>query len=170
MDRRTFVVAAATAASTALAGCTGGSAGGGGGDGDDEDGAEDTPTATTDAPATETATGDPSISNRSFERTGDASEQAESASVAFGEDRVTCTGVIRGKNGCMEASLESATYEAGTLRVRVTTTKEGGDVCTQQLVYRGYEAVVDFDGGLPNRVVVEHASMGETRTVTETTR
>lgn len=170
MERRTFVVAAATAASTAIAGCTGGAAGGGGGD-DTESSETEEPTATT------TATPDdggefPRITNRSFERTGDATEPGESATVAFDTDLVTVSGVIQGSDGCKQASLAAAEYDqaAGELRIRVETVDEGGDVCTQQLVYREYDAAVEFAGGLPQAVVVEHESMGEVRTVTDTTR
>ena len=165
MDRRSVLAAATGVASAALAGCTGGSGGSGGG----ETAVSETPTGS----ATTSADGAfPRITNRSFERTGDADEQTESASVAFDDDLVTVTGVIRGKNGCMEASLETAEYdrEANELRVRVTTVREGGDACTQQIVYRGYETTVEFAGGLPATVVVEHESMGEVRTVGDVTR
>lgn len=174
MDRRTVLALVAGAGSTALAGCTGG--GGSDGDGGDEPTSEpsETPTETpagTGTP-TDTETGPPSVVDRSFARTGDASEPDESASVAFGDDAVTVSGVISGKNGCMQASLKGAEYDpdADELRVRVETVREGGDVCTQQIVYRGYEATVAFEGGLPTSVVVEHESMDEVRTVTDATR
>ncbi|WP_435062938.1 hypothetical protein [Halobaculum sp. EA56] len=167
MDRRTVLAAAAGVGSAALAGCTGGSGGGGSGGGETSE--SETPTES----ATPSGEGEfPRITNRSFDRTGDADEQGESASVAFDDDLVTVTGVIRGKNGCMQASLEAAEYDRGAdeLRVRVTTVREGGDVCTQQIVYRGYEAAVEFAGGLPASVVVEHESMDEVRTVADVTR
>lgn len=167
MDRRTILSLAAGVSSAALAGCTG--RGGGTGGTGDETSEEPDPTAT----ATPNDGGEfPRVTGRSFERTGDAAEQGESATVAFDTDLVTVTGVIRGKNGCMEASLKAAEYDrdANELRVRVETVHEGGDVCTQQIVYRGYEAAVEFAGGLPASVVVEHESMGEVRTVTDVTQ
>lgn len=170
MDRRTVLSLAAGVGSAALAGCTG-RGGGTGGTDDDETAEEPDPT------ATETETPNeggefPRITDRSFERTGDAAEPGESATVSFGTDLVTVTGVIRGNNGCMQASLKAAEYdrEANELRVRVETVHDGGDVCTQQIVYRGYEAGVEFAGGLPASVVVEHESMGEVRTVTDVTQ
>lgn len=158
MKRRGFIAAAIGGSVVAFAGCTGGA------DGDDD---TETPTQRVTSRG-----GAPSIADRSFTRTGDAPTQRESASVSFGDETVTCIGVIEGRNGCMAASLKAARYdaEADELRVRVTTRKEGGDVCTQQLVYRGYEAVVAFDGGLPGSVLVEYESMGGTRTITEATR
>jgi len=170
MDRRTVLSLAAGVGSVTLAGCTGG-AGDGSSGGNGEPSESPDPTAT----KTETPNGEgefPRVTDRSFARTGDADEQRESASAAFGDDLVTVTGVIRGKNGCMRASLAAAEYDSDTdeLRVRVETVREGGDSCTQQIVYRGYEAAVEFAGGLPASVVVEHESMGVVRTVTDVTR
>jgi hypothetical protein len=112
------------------------------------------------------------ITARSFTRTGDASDPGESASVAFDGDSVRVSGVVSGKNGCMRASLKAVEYdpEGDELSVRVETVREGGDVCTQQTAYRGYKAIVEFAGGLPASVVVEHESMGEVRVVTDVTR
>lgn len=167
MDRRTALSLAAGVGSVALTGCTG--AGGGSSGGNGEPSESPKPTAT----ETPNEEGEfPRITDRSFIRTGDADEQRESASVTFGDDLVAVTGVIRGKNGCMRASLAAAEYDSDTdeLRVRVETVREGGDSCTQQIVYRGYEAAVEFAGGLPESVVVEHESMGVVRTVTDVTR
>ncbi|QZY00209.1 hypothetical protein [Halobaculum rubrum] len=167
MDRRTVLSLAVGVGSAALAGYTGGDGGGSGGGG--EPGESPEPTAT-ETPSEEGEF--PWITDRSFERTGDAAESAESAFVSFDTDPVTVTGVVRGKNGCMRASLAAAEYDPDTdeLRVRVETVREGGDSCTQQIVYRGYEAAVEFAGGLPTSVVVEHESMDGLRTVTDVTR
>lgn len=161
MDRRTVLALVAGAGSTALAGCTGG--GSAGSDGETSDSPETTPT-----PSGEREF--PRITDRSFARTGDASEPGESAAVAFDDEAVTVSGVISGKNGCMQASLTGAEYDPDELRIRVGTVREGGDTCTQQIVYRGYEATISFGGGLPASVVVEHESMNEVRTVTDVTR
>ncbi|UIP00707.1 hypothetical protein Hbl1158_04945 [Halobaculum sp. CBA1158] len=184
MDRRTALSLIASVGATALAGCTGSGADDGtdgdetdGSTGDDgtdgstgDDGTDGPDDSTTEPPADDGSS--PSITDRSFSRLGDAAEPGESASVAFDGDRVRCAGVIQGRNGCMEAELDSATYDADgdELRVRVTTVREGGDYCTQQIVDREYEAVVTFAGGLPGAVVVEHESMGEVRTATDVTR
>jgi len=171
MDRRTVVSLAAGVGSAVLAGCTG--RGGGTGDGGDDDETDEEP----DPTATETETPNeggefPRIANRSFERTGDAAEPSESATVSFDTDLVTVTGVIRGNNGCMQASLEGAEYDRETneLRVRVATVREGFDACTQEIVYRSYEATIEFGGGTPGSVVVEHESMAAVRTVADVTQ
>ncbi|MXR41100.1 hypothetical protein GRX01_07080 [Halobaculum sp. WSA2] len=173
MDRRTVLSLAAGVGAAALAGCTGRGGGTNGGGDDDETDEGPEPTATETATETPNEEGEfPRITDRSFERTGDAAEPGESATVSFGTDLVTVTGVIRGNNGCMQASLKAAEYDrdANELRVRVETVREGGDTCTQQIVYRGYEAAVEFAGGHPGSVVVEHESMGEVRTVTDVTQ
>jgi hypothetical protein len=66
----------------------------------------------------------------------------------------------------MRPALKSATYDAGSdrLTVVVETVKEG-EMCTQQIVYRGYVARVTFEGGPPDTVEVVHASMDGRRTV-----
>ncbi|WP_348612314.1 hypothetical protein [Halobaculum rarum] len=166
MDRRTVLSLAAGVGSAALAGCTGGAGGGSGGGGEPNESPDPTETPNEQDEF-------PRITDRSFTRTGDADDQGESASVAFDTDLVTVTGVIQGKNGCMRASLAAAEYDPDTdeLRVRVETVREGGDSCTQQIVYRGYEAAVEFAGGFPaSVVVVEHESMGEVRIATDVTR
>jgi len=170
MDRRTSLSLAAGVGSATLAGCTGGAGGGSsGGNGDPSESPEPTATET----ETRNEEGEfPRITDRSFTRTGDADEQRESARAAFGGGLVTVTGEIRGKNGCMRALIAAAEHDSDTdeLRVRVKTVREGGDSCTQQIVYRGYEAAVEFAGGLPASVVVEHESMGVVRTVTDVAR
>ena len=167
MERRRFLASVVGSGAAALAGCTG--AGG--------DSVDDTAETTRSGTPTRSGTSDgegefPRITNRSFDRTGDADEPGESASVAFDGDLVRVTGVVRGANGCMEASLAAAEYDADadSLRVRVTTVREGGDVCTQEIVHRSYEATVEFAGGCPTSVVVEHESMDEVRTVADVTR
>ncbi|WP_284012093.1 hypothetical protein [Halobaculum litoreum] len=173
MNRRRFVAAVAGAGTFVLAGCTGGADGGAGGQNGDGTPTDEPGDGTdTDTPGSGDGGTAPAIVDRSFERTGDAADAGDRASVTFGDSSVTCTGVIRGRNGCMQAALGGATYEADAdeLRVRVTTVREGGDSCTQQIVNRGYEATVTFEGGLPGRVVVVHESMDGVRTAAEATR
>ncbi|WP_435127397.1 hypothetical protein [Halobaculum sp. D14] len=170
MDRREFIAAVGAGAAVGVAGCVGGGTGGDGGDDTDTSGTPTSTPADTTKPPTDGAT--PTITGRSFSRTGDAATPQEDATVRFAESAVTCSGVIRGKNGCMRAALADATYDpdADRLTVTVETVSEGGPVCTQQIVYRAYDATVRFDGGLPGAVTVLHRSTGETRTVAETTR
>ncbi|SHG49712.1 hypothetical protein [Halobaculum gomorrense] len=165
MHRRRVLEGMVPAGVTLLAGCTGdrGTAG--------ESGTDEVPTESS-TPAPDEGGDRPRITARSFTRTGDAGEPGEAASVAFDDEAVTVWGIISGRNSCMQASLGAIEYAPDTdeLRVRVETIREGGGVCTQQIVYRGYEAVAEFAGGLPTAVVVEYESMGDVRTVTAVTR
>ncbi|WP_101295461.1 hypothetical protein [Halegenticoccus soli] len=145
----------------------------------------DAPTdGTTDAPADETGTDDatetptdgsdgasatpsqPSISDRSFAETGDCSEP-ETAEIAYGESSVAATGCIRGPNGCSAARLNGATLDGGTLEivVGIEDTRDENEVCTEAIVHLGYEATVEFDGGLPEKTIVIHDGMDGRKTV-----
>jgi hypothetical protein len=112
----------------------------------------------------------PTVTDRAFSRSGDC-QDPESASVSFPDD-VLVTGCISGADGCAEAALGAADYDAGddTLRVVVETvdTSKPGGGCTQAIVYRGYELRVSFDGELPGTVVVTHRGVeGETEVARE---
>lgn len=166
MKRRTFLTAAAATSVGSLAGCLGDgeSSGSGGGTGTQTDEPTDS---TTDEPArspTDTPTGGGEVSSTKLEATGDCSTSG-SASVAFESSAVVVTGCIQGPNGCHQPVLRETTTNGDTLEVVVTTEEQGGDMCTQALVQRGYEATVGFGGGLPATVTVVHDSMGEQTTV-----
>ncbi|WP_049979901.1 hypothetical protein [Halolamina rubra] len=145
MERRTLLTGAAGALAT-IAGCVGSSPE----TPDDGPAATDTPTATPAAPT---------ITARSLEPREECPEPG-SASIAAEGSTVTVEGCIVGKNGCMVASLASATYdaEADELAVRVATRDDTDEdeMCTQQLVERGYTVTVEFDGGLPGTTTVTH--------------
>ncbi len=106
------------------------------------------------------------VTEQSFERTGDC-EAAGSAAVTFDDDRVTVTGCIQGRNGCMQAALGGTDLTDGVLSIVVTTEKEGGDVCSQQIVQRGYDATFVFEAALPAEVRVVHESMDGRREVAQ---
>lgn len=150
-------VLALVGASLTVGGCVGRSSPGSPGD--------DTQTAT-GSPGDDT----PTVTDRAFSRTSDC-DDPENASVSFPDD-VLVTGCISGADGCAEAALGTADYDAGddTLRVVVETvdTSQPGGGCTQAIVYRGYELRVAFDGGLPGTVVVIHRGVeGETEVARE---
>lgn len=156
MNRRRLLAGIAAAASGGVAGCTGGGSDGEGGD----DGG--TPPST----PTGGGGGTPRLTDRAFERTGDcASSDAGVAGVTYGASLVRCEGCIGGSDGCAEAVLGSAEYDAGVDRLSVVVTagsREGaGTACTQQLVYRSYEARLPFADGLPGETVVYHDPRGE---------
>ena len=143
MERRTFITATAGLLA-ATAGCVGG--------------APETPD---DGPAT-TATptpAAPAITARSLEPR-EQCDQAGGATISAADGAVTVDGCIVGKNGCMVPALESATYDADAdeLTVRVVTEDQSDEdeMCTQQIVHRGYRVTVEFAGGLPGTTTVIH--------------
>lgn len=152
MDRRTFL----SGTVVIVAGCTGGSGGG------DTQTVEGTNTPT----PTRTPTPRTSVVNQSFERTGNCDTSGD-AEVTVSEKQVTIGGCIRGRNGCMQAALDSAglTDDSSVFTVIITTIKEGGDVCSQQVVQRSYETRFGFEGPLPDKIRVVHESMGDRREV-----
>lgn len=173
MRRRDLLAAVGLAAA---AGCTGGS----GGDTPTDD-APDSPTQSptetpTDTPAeSPTDTPTPTVPNTyvtdaSLERLPDCSaDEAGTATVDAERVPLTVDGCLQGRNGCVQPALaDVSVMEGRTLRVTVETVQEG-DVCTQQLVYRGYRVEVAYLDARPETVVVRHRSMGETRTVARVT-
>ncbi len=154
MERRTFLTGAAGALA-ATAGCVGS--------------APETP----DDGSADEATGTPappSITSRSLEPREDCPDPG-SASISTDDTSVVVEGCITGRNGCMVAALESATYdtEADELSVRVVTEDESDtdEMCTQQIVNRGYRVTVEFDGGLPGTTTVTHNGMDGERQVAQ---
>jgi hypothetical protein len=162
MKRRTFLTATAATGIGSIAGCLGDGESSGSSDGTGTQTGEPTDS-TTDEPA-RSPTGGEEVSSTSLEATGDCSSSG-SGSVSFESSAVVVTGCIQGPNGCHQPVLREATMNGDTLEVVVTTEEQGGDMCTQALVQRGYEATVSFGGGLPATVTVVHDSMGEQTTV-----
>jgi hypothetical protein len=135
-----------------------------------------TPTPTPSPTATPTPTPTPEppqLVGQSFAATErPTSERTNEASVAFEGSNVTVEGTIPGSDGCYAADLVDATVENGTLTVYVRSERAGdGDrACTQQLLDIDYEASFEFEGSLPNTVVVKHDTDGTFRTVEERER
>jgi len=170
MDRRDLLrgVAAVGAAGT-LAGCvsegdpddtddpddgTGAGAGDGDGDGDDPGG------------------GSPSLVGTDLDANGDCADgdDRDTAAVEFGDGEVTVVGGVGTPNPCYEASL-AAPYDADADEARVTVAVTAEDaICQSCLGLVQYEAVLEFDGGLPETVTVRHERDGETTTVTTAER
>ncbi|MFC4358403.1 hypothetical protein ACFO0N_10650 [Halobium salinum] len=186
MKRRSFVAAMVTGTAAAVSGCI---AGDSGSDARNESGA------TTDEPTDGSDAGDagggdngtgggddgtgggngsddsgggsnPSVANTELTPKQECGG-ADGASVEFVSDAVTAVGCIQGPNGCHVPKLQDAAMSGETLRITVTTEKEGGadTACTQAIVDRGYEATVSLSGGMPATVEVVHVAMGETKTV-----
>ncbi|WP_129114544.1 hypothetical protein [Halegenticoccus tardaugens] len=164
MKRRTLLANAAVAATSAgFAGClangespNGGDEGGNGGGNDSEGNEGDG----TDAPTR------PAIADRSFARTDECSEP-ESAEIEYGEADVTATGCIRGRSGCARATLKRATLDGDRLEIVVAAeeARDEDEACTAVMVDLGYEAVVEFERGLPKETAVVHEDVDERETV-----
>ena len=156
MERRTFLTGVAGVLA-ATAGCVGSA----------PETPDDGPVDSDDTTETPTA---PSITSRSFEPRDDCPE-AGSASISTDGSSVVVEGCITGRNGCMVAALEAATYEpdADELSIRVVTEDESDtdEMCTQQIVHRGYRVTVAFDGGLPGTTTVIHDGMDGERQVAQ---
>ena len=175
MDRRDVLARTGTLAVAALAGCLSNPGGNEeppvGGD-TPTDTPTDAQTPTDDTTPTDEDGAEPSGRDASFEVLRVQSGQAEnSATVSFG-DGVTVEGTIGGRNGCYWARLASTDLSDGTLRMLVEAyeDREDDEACTEALVDVDYRATVQFEESLPERVVVEHDSMGETRTVADVER
>lgn len=180
MKRRSLLAGATTLTTAALAGClsTPGSNGeppvGGNTTTDtptgsqtptDDPGSTDSPTPTDDGTTQSNQGG-------SFEILRIGPGQGENSATVSFDDGVTVEGTIGGRNGCYRARLASTEQSGETFRVRVEAYEDADDdeVCTQSLVDIDYRATFAFPESLPGRVVVEHDSMGETRTVAEEDR
>jgi hypothetical protein len=109
------------------------------------------------------------VTGRSFRDTGRC-ERPETASVDRSDGQVRIAGCVTGPNGCAKARLDAATIEDDVLEVVVGTYRDAPpDVaCTEALVYREYEATIEFAGGSPATVRVVHDAPGGRRTVAET--
>lgn len=119
---------------------------------------------------TPTPTPTPSIElvDAEFEVTGRDNADDVGAEISFddGANQVAVTGTIQGSNGCKTAALESVDYSRADDEVHVrvrTKNRKGTDdttACTEALVYIGYEATIQFEGGTPRRARVSHDGEG----------
>ncbi|WP_265109740.1 hypothetical protein [Halosolutus halophilus] len=134
--------------------------------GTDSDGADD-----------ETAGDDstsPSIASKSIETTAAtcaSGEEVDSeATVDAERDRVEITGCIEAPNPCHEAVLSAVEFATdGTVSVTVDVVSEAVDVCQECLARIEYAATIEFEGGVPERITVRHATTaGEEDVVVET--
>lgn len=169
MKRRGLLAGASTVAATVLGGCLSDPL-----DGEEPPAGGTTPTDTPTDSSTPTDGNSPtpSMQDSSFEVLGVESGQGEnSADVSF-DDAVTVEGTIGGRNGCYTARLAAADSTDEGLRILVEAyeDKEEGEMCTEALVDIDYRATFEYEGELPERVVVEHDSQGEKRTVADEQR
>jgi hypothetical protein len=99
---------------------------------------------------------------------------AEKATVSFDSEAtsVTVRGTTTGADSCHLARLTASEYAAdsGELTLTVETYAASEGPCTECLTEIDYEATADFDGGLPERVVVIHDSRGGRQEVATASR
>lgn len=192
MRRRTVLAALGGTTAALLSGCVADETPAGNGDGTPTESPTETatdaptetptdePTATpadgsqgteTDGTGGESAPGepdvDPTIVGHDVETTGAecaSGEESDPVNVSFESDGVTLDGVAAAPNPCHEATIESASVEAGELVVRIGL-ESTGEMCVECVGAIRYSARIDVDGadGL-DAVVLEHED-GETYTV-----
>lgn len=134
---------------------------------------EEAPTPTTDPAVVQTAT---TLNRWSFDleavaATGTRAEDSPEIAFDPASDSVTVAGTITvGSSSCNRADLASVRYWEPTLEVTVTSisTIPPGDTpaCTSDLSTDSYEVTVEFEDGLPDRVVVveDHSNRDPQRT------
>lgn len=162
MKRRALLRAVAATGpvwSATIAGCTGTDVPG--------DGTPGSPTETGGGTPTPTATATPTPTSGRTRLTGEEFTVLDSgcgtgsnrATVEWADRTVTVTGVISGRNGCYTAELKNARYveDADELRVGVRSYNPNTEAaCTQCIVDIEYRSTFEFEGGLPDTVVVGH--------------
>ncbi|QLD86237.1 hypothetical protein HWV23_11065 [Natronomonas halophila] len=80
-------------------------------------------------------------------------------------ERVVVTGVLRvGSSSCYEAAVDFVKYDDGELQTRLISTSQQDHTtsvpCTDDIQRVYYRLVVTFDGGLPERVIVDEQDGG----------
>lgn len=129
---------------------------------------------TTDDEETTTGSDDAAVRATSMsasEAECQSADGEESAEVTFGDGQVVVSGAVSLPDPCHTPALAAAEYDGdGELLVAVDAGQTGSEACTQCTGIAEYEATVSFDGEGPTTVRVEHRTMGETRTITDTSR
>lgn len=185
MRRRTVLQAGGAATTLWLAGCAGRSDDPG--DGGETEPTNDTPESEAESASTTTetdreTTSQPVTTATEPTQTGQeliagdrgCGTGGHSATVDF--DRTAGTVVITGTIGapdpCHRPNVERVAYDEATGALAVTITAvedDAGGVCASCLADLEYELRVSFEGGLPERVTVDHGDR-ESQRVTETAR
>jgi hypothetical protein len=114
----------------------------------------------------------PSVQSRNITTTGSGCGSTTEATVTFdgGSSTVSVDGSIMASDPCHVATVERAAVADGTLTVVVGVEADDSGACQQCLGQVQYEARVAFADALPGTVEVQHASQGETTTVTTESR
>jgi hypothetical protein len=142
---------------------------------DDGDG-ESTTEETTTEESTTTATGSDDAAVRATSMSASEAEcqsadGEESAEVTFGDGQVVVSGAVSLPDPCHTPALAAAEYDGdGELLVAVDAGQTGSEACVQCTGIAEYEATVSLNGEGPTAVRVEHRTMGERRTITDTSQ
>lgn len=147
--------------------------GSGGDDGDgggsDSDGtATDGDDSSNSGASDDGGSGSPSVQSRNITTTDAGCGSASEAAVTFdgGSSTVSVDGSLMASDPCHAATVERAGMSDGTFTVVIGAEAGDADTCQQCLGQVDYEARFAFADALPGTVEVQHASQGETTTVT----
>ena len=141
-----------------------------------EDDGDGESTTTDDEETTATGSDDAAVRATSMsasEAECQSADGEESAEVTFGDGQVVVSGAVSLPDPCHTPALAAAEYDGdgdGELLVAVDAGQTGSEACMQCTGIAEYEATVSFDGEGPTAVRVEHRTMGETRTITDTSQ
>jgi len=148
--------------------------------GDETGSPTDSPTDDHTDTLSETPDGDPSatpsgVASKSLTVTErGCGSQDEDASVSFDDDgvSVSITGTIWGNDSCYTAVFSDIRLDGGSLTVVVASESDADPdtACAECITQIEYEAMLTFDGALPEDVAVMHEHGDEQSEVTSTTR
>ena len=157
MQRRSVLRACGAVGVAGLAGC-----GSRGEVTDDEDDAGSASRTTAEGTPTTTAA-PPTLVETTIEA-GETScgEGRDEASVTFESETTTVAvdGTIGAPNPCHTPTVDAVSYDDEADRLSLTVGVESGDtICTECIGDLPYTVTTTFEGGLPGRVVVDHAGV-----------
>ncbi|MFB6105216.1 MAG: hypothetical protein ABEJ57_09105 [Halobacteriaceae archaeon] len=99
---------------------------------------------------------------------GCATQRGDTATVTTDGERVVVTGTVITPTPCYDLAFRPVTIGDGALRIVVEATESDQAVCAECLGGIAYEAEVTLEHAVPARVVVEHATGGESTVVART--
>lgn len=119
---------------------------------------DNTPTETDNDTSTETDGGCPDLVDSSFEVVSAECGAGETqSSASFESNSIHVSGTIDGANTCYTATLDRVRCEEETVTVSVQSYEsENDDICSMCVTDIEYEATLDFENDLPQRIVVVH--------------
>ncbi|MUV89875.1 hypothetical protein GJ629_08185 [Halapricum sp. CBA1109] len=157
MQRRSVLRACGAVGVAGLAGC-----GSRGEVTDDEDDAGSASRTTAEGTPTTTAA-PPTLVETTIGGRGDilwGGERRGERHLRVGETTVAVDGTIGAPNPCHTPTVDAVSYDDEADRLSLTVGVESGDtICTECIGDLPYTVTTTFEGGLPGRVVVDHAGV-----------